>query len=58
LFVLKETPVYLLFTLFNLCIWGMMMQWYVEATARERGPRPVSPEAPSDRAAETAAIDG
>jgi hypothetical protein len=51
-------PANLLLMLFGLCIWGMMMQWYVEATARERGPRPVSPEAPCDHAAETAAVGG
>lgn len=34
-FVLRGIPASLLLMLLGLCVWGMMMQWYVEATKRE-----------------------
>ncbi|UCH33371.1 MAG: hypothetical protein JSV65_12405 [Armatimonadota bacterium] len=34
--MLYSIPVHLLLMLLGLCVWGMMMQWYVEATCAER----------------------
>jgi len=34
-YALRDAPAALLLMLFGLCVWGMMMQWYVEAARRQ-----------------------